>query len=354
MGSNSALYDPCPPLPNVQEMVKSDPFQVPERYIRDEKDIANDAGLCSQLSSEVPIVDFSLLSNGNKEELHKLDQACEEWGFFQMVNHGVATEITKGLKDSALKFFELPLEEKNKIAMPPNDIQGYGHSHVDQVLDWSDKLVLVVYPQQHRKLDVWPPNPFKEAIETYSSELRRIGEELLRSVSLIMGMEKDALLLLHQELVQPMSVAYYPPCFMSDKVMGLSPHSDKGTLGVLMQEEDVPGLQIKHEEKWVPIKSLPNAFVVNVGDIIEIWSNGKYKSIEHRVVTNKSKARISYSTFYIPHRNVDIEPLNQMVLESPGSLPLYKKVTYGDYLKQTQKMKKEGKAHVTEVAKIAN
>lgn len=78
------------------------------------------------------------------------------------MNHGVATEVTKGLKNAAEKFFELPLEDKNKIAMPPNDIQGYGHSHVDhKVLDWSDKLVLVIYPHQYRKPEVWPPTPFK-------------------------------------------------------------------------------------------------------------------------------------------------------------------------------------------------
>ncbi|XP_024189850.1 2-oxoglutarate-dependent dioxygenase 11 isoform X1 [Rosa chinensis] len=352
MGSNSALYAPCPPLPNVQEMVRSDPFQVPERYIRNEKDIANDADLCPQLSSEVPIIDFSLLSNGNKEELHKLDQACKEWGFFHMVNHGVATELMKGMKDYAQKFFELPLEEKNKIAIPPNDIQGYGHSHSDQILDWSDKLVLIVHPHHYRKLEVWPATPFKEAIEAYSSEVKRVGEELLRFMSLIMGMEKDAFLGLHQELVQPMSVAYYPQCYLPDKVLGLGPHSDKGTIGILMQEDDVTGLQIKHEGKWVPIKPIPDTLVVNVGDMMEIWSNGKYKSIEHRVVTNESKARISCSTFYLPRHDVEIEPLDQMVLESPGSLPMYKKVKYGDYLRQTKHMRFEGKAHVIKVAKL--
>ncbi|KAM5560169.1 protein SRG1-like [Rosa sericea] len=355
MESNSALYAPCPSLPNVQEMVRTDPFQVPEKYIRNETDITKDADLCPHLSSEVPIIDLSLLSKGHKEELTKLDQACKEWGFFQVVNHGVATEVTKGLQEAAEKFFELPLDEKNRIAMPPNDIQGYGHTNVDhKVLDWSDKLVLVVYPHQYRKLEVWPPTPFKEAIETYSSEVRRVGEELLRSLSLIMGMQKDAVLGLHQELVQPLSVAYYPQCSMPEKVLGLSAHSDKGSLAIVMQEDDVMGLQIKHNGKWVPIKPIDDAFIVNVGDIIEIWSNGKYKSIEHRVVTNESKARISYSTFCLPHQNAEIEPLDQMVLASPGSFPLYKKVTYGDYLRETKKMKSEGKAHVVEVAKIAS
>ncbi|XP_050383079.1 protein SRG1-like [Argentina anserina] len=354
MESKSAIYAPVPALPNVQEMVRNDPFQVPEKYIRNETDLINDAVLSPHLSSEVPTIDLSLLLKGHEEELDKLDQACKEWGFFQVVNHGVATEVTKGLKDAAEKFFELPLEEKDRIAIPPNDIQGYGHTQVDhKVLDWSDKLVLLVYPHQYRKLDVWPPTPFKEAIETYSSEVRRVAEDLLRSLSVIMGMKKSALLELHQELVQPLSVAYYPQCSMPDKVLGLSAHSDKGSLAIVMQQEDdVMGLQIKHDGQWVPVKPPHNAFVVNVGDIVEIWSNGRYKSIEHRVVTNESKARISYSTFFLPHQNAEIEPLDQMVFQSLGSLPLYKKVTYGEYLRETKRMKSEGKTHVIEVAML--
>ncbi|XP_068317142.1 protein LATERAL BRANCHING OXIDOREDUCTASE 1-like [Pyrus communis] len=80
--------------------------------------------------------------------------------------------------------------------------------------------------------------------------------------------------------------------------------------------------------KWVPVTPILNAFVVNVGDITEIWSNGKYKSIEHRVIANERKARISYASFICPHFDVEIEPLDQMV-DTPR---MYKKVKYGDYL----------------------
>lgn len=81
-----------------------------------------------------------------------------------MVNHVVAREVMQGMKDSAAKFFELPLEEKNKIAMPLDDMQGYGHASVvseDQVLEWSDRLILAVYPSKYRNPKVWPPTPFK-------------------------------------------------------------------------------------------------------------------------------------------------------------------------------------------------
>lgn len=74
------------PVPNVQEMVRSDPLQVPKRYIRNEEDMPKEADICHHLSSEIPIIDFSLLSKGYEEELNKLDLACKQWGFFQVIH----------------------------------------------------------------------------------------------------------------------------------------------------------------------------------------------------------------------------------------------------------------------------
>ena len=94
--------------------------------------------------------------------------------------------------------------------------------------------------------------------------------ELLQSFSLIMGMDKDALLGLHKQLVQAYRVNYYPACAKPDQVLGISPHSDASTISILMQEDDVCGLQIQHNKEWVPVNPIPNALIVNVGDVIEV------------------------------------------------------------------------------------
>ena len=104
----------------------------------------------------------------------------------------------------------------------------------------------------------------------YSSEVKKVGEELLRCLSIIMGMEKDTLLGLHKELLQALRVNYYPQCCMPYKVLGLSPHSDKNSITILMQEDNATGLQIRKAGEWVPVKPIPNALVVNVGDAIEV------------------------------------------------------------------------------------
>ena len=104
----------------------------------------------------------------------------------------------------------------------------------------------------------------------YSTELRRIAVELLVSLSVIMGMDKDALQWLHQELVQVLRVNYYPPCRNPDEVLGFSPHSDSGTITILLQEDIVSGLQVKHGGRWVPVKPTHNALVLKIGDAVEV------------------------------------------------------------------------------------
>lgn len=97
-----------------------------------------------------------------------------------MVNHGVAGEVLQGLKDAAADFFELPLEEKNRISMPSDDIPGYGHAYVvseEQILDWSDALILVFYPSKYRKLKFWPTRPkgFKYVSKTREKYNSRVS-----------------------------------------------------------------------------------------------------------------------------------------------------------------------------------
>ncbi|KAJ7950281.1 2-oxoglutarate (2OG) and Fe(II)-dependent oxygenase superfamily protein [Quillaja saponaria] len=349
-GVNAPTFVPSLPIPNVQELVRKDPLHIPERYVRSQEEMVIVKDVSSH-SSAIPVMNLSLISDGNKEELSKLDVACKDWGFFQLVNHGVPTQVLETMKDAAAKFFELPLEEKSKYSVTSHDIQGYGHAYVvssEQILDWYDALLLVVYPKQYRKLEFWPEG-FKDTIEAYSSELKRVAEALLGSLSLIMGMQKDTLLGLHKELVQGLRVNYYPPCSMPDQVLGLSPHSDTSTITLLMQEDNVSGLEIQHKAEWVPVKPIPNALVVNVGDVMEIWSNGKYKSVEHRAVINKNKARISHALFFFPRDDVDVKPFDHMIdAQRPK---MYNTVRYGEYLRQSMSRKMEGKAH-TDVAMI--
>ncbi|KRH49137.2 hypothetical protein GLYMA_07G135000v4 [Glycine max] len=282
-------------------------------------------------------------------ELLKLEVACKDWGFFRIVNHGVQKELMQKMKDATSEFYNLPIEEKNKYAMASNEIQGYGKGYLvseKQTLDKSDSLMLHIYPTRYRKLQFWPKTPegFKEIIEAYAYEIRRIGEELLSSLSMIMGMQKHVLLELHKESRQALRMNYYPPCSTHELVLGLLKISN--IIILLMQVDDVIELEIQHQGGWVPMTPISNALVVKIRDVIEMWSNGKYKSVEHRAVTKK-KRRISYALFFCPQHDVEVEPLDHMIdAQNPK---LYQKVRFGDYLRQSVQSKLEGKTHLNVV-----
>ncbi|KAL0922242.1 hypothetical protein M5K25_006213 [Dendrobium thyrsiflorum] len=323
------------PTESVQEIVRKNPEVVPERYVRYEDEEGGD-DLLPHLFLEIPVIDLFLLSSGDEEELKKLDMASKEWGFFQIINHDIPTEVLQEMKLTAREFFQLPLEDKMKYFKASNDVQGYGPSPIvyeQQKLDWADILILQVYPTHSRQEKYWPtilPDSTK-FIEAYSKEASRVAEKLLAGFSQLLGMQIEELLKMHCEVLQAMRMNYYPTCPTPEKVIGVSPHADTGTLTLLLQEDDtIDGLQVHHLGEWVSIKPLPNALIINIGDVIEVLSNGRYKSVEHRAMTNERKERISIATFICPSEHVEIEPLASIVYEDLKQK--YKKFRYGDYL----------------------
>ncbi|KAJ8639010.1 hypothetical protein MRB53_015704 [Persea americana] len=106
---------------------------------------------------------------------------------------------------------------------------------------------------------------------------------------------------------------YYPPCPQPESVIGLSPHSDAVGLTILLQINEMEGLQIRKEGLWIPVKPLPNAFIINIGDIVEIISNGVYRSIEHRATANSEQERLSIAAFHSPRLTAEIGPVPSLI-----------------------------------------
>ncbi|CAK7343276.1 unnamed protein product [Dovyalis caffra] len=114
---------------------------------------------------------------------------------------------------------------------------------------------------------------------------------------------------------QLMVVNCYPPCPEPDLTLGIPPHSDYGFLTLLLQDE-VKGLQIQHKENWVTVEPIANSFVVNVGDHLEIFSNGRYKSVLHRVLVNSAKARTSVASLHSLPFKCMIRPCPKLIDEA--------------------------------------
>ncbi|ERN16958.1 protein SRG1 [Amborella trichopoda] len=331
---------------DVQELRRTRPAVVPERYVRDHCE-RPDRVPTNRSTTQVPVIDMSrLLGRESQNELAKLARACEEWGFFQVVNHGVDRALLEKMEGVAKEFFMLPLEEKEKYPMAPGTVQGYGHAFIfseDQKLDWCNMLALGIHPHHIRNPLLWPKKPqqLSETLETYSMNIRRLCQRLLGAIARSLGLREEMFNEMFGEAVQAVRMNYYPPCPRPDLVLGLSPHSDGSAITVLQQDLGSAGLQIRKGNDWVLVEPLQGALVINIGDTIEVLTNGKYQSIEHRVVTNKEKDRLSIVTFYAPSYNINIGPLPRFIDDK--NLAKYRTYNHGDYSRYYVTNKLEGK-----------
>ncbi|KAI4968087.1 hypothetical protein ZWY2020_005435 [Hordeum vulgare] len=313
-----------------------------ERYIQ--KVVDGDTVL-AECSDEVPIIDLAKLLDAESVEAEaaKLKFACEDWGFFQVVNHGIPIELILGMKHDVQKFFQLPLKVKNAYAQRVGDLQGYGQAFVlsdDQKLDWADMFGLFTQPPQARDMSYWPSQPptFRNSIEEYSSNLMQVAHSLATFVAKTLDLDPE--LMADKQVGQFLRMNYYPPCARTpEKVLGFSPHSDGSFLTILLEVNAVQGLQIRRQGAWIPVKPRVDSLLVNVGDFLEIMTNGKYKSIEHRVTINAQKERLSISAFQVPKYDGIISP----VLGTANEKVLYKTMRVEEYARLYLSNKPDGK-----------
>ncbi|XP_031379810.1 protein DMR6-LIKE OXYGENASE 2 [Punica granatum] len=280
-----------------------------------------------QLTS-LPLVDFAELRSlsDRPRALRLLAKACEQYGFFQLVNHGIPSNVISSMTDASSRFFEQPYEERAKyMSSDMTSPVRYGTSFnqsKDKVFCWRDFLKLTYHPMS-QVLPHWPSSPadMREVAATYAQETKQLFLELMDAVLESLGLSQlpgdDSINIMEQfqEGSQLMVVNCYPQCPEPDLTLGMPPHSDYGFLTLLLQDQ-VQGLQILHREDWVTVKPIPGAFVVNVGDHLEIFSNGRYKSVLHRVLVNSARSRISVATLHSLPCECTIRPSSKLIDES--------------------------------------
>ncbi|KAI4371404.1 hypothetical protein MLD38_019645 [Melastoma candidum] len=347
------VMSPVGRVDDVQELRRRRPTGVPARFVRDEDERPNPDALVPPMSTQLPLISLSRLMEGKGDdgrcELYRLAEACRDWGFFQVVEHGVDPELMERMEKVATEFFMLPVEEKRKYPMTPGKVQGYGQAFVfseDQKLDWCNMFALGVEPRAIRIPELWPKTPpdFSETVDRYSRQVRKTCDELLSCISRSLGLRDARLRETFGEAVQAVRMNYYPPCSRPDLVLGLSPHSDGSALTVLQQSPrpaSSAGLQILKDGKWFHVHPIPNAFVINIGDTIEVLSNGRYKSVEHRAVTDGERDRLSLVTFYAPSYDVEVGPLGELMDE--GNPRMYRTYNHGEYSRNYVSQRLQGK-----------
>ncbi|CAA0409665.1 Oxoglutarate/iron-dependent dioxygenase [Arabidopsis suecica] len=336
-----------PKLKTVQEVVAAGE-KLPERYLYtptgDGEGDQPFNGLLPEM--KISIIDLNLLfssSDDGREELSKLHSAISTWGVVQVMNHGISEALLDKIHELTKQFFVLPTKEKQKYAREISSFQGFGNDMIlsdDQVLDWVDRLYLITYPEDQRQLKFWPENPsgFRETLHEYTMKQQLVVEKFFKALARSLELEDNCFLEMHGEnATLETRFNIYPPCPRPDKVLGLKPHSDGSAFTLILPDKNVEGLQFLKDGKWYKASILPHTILINVGDTMEVMSNGIYKSPVHRVVLNGKKERISVATFCNADEDKEIQPLNGLVSEARPRL--YKAVkksekNFFDYYQQ--------------------
>ncbi|ESW13221.1 hypothetical protein PHAVU_008G178000 [Phaseolus vulgaris] len=319
---------------SVKELVESSTtMSVPSNYVCHKT--PEDSMLYYE-TENIPTIDFHQLTSSNPNErskaIQQLGDACRDWGFFMVINHGVSETLREKVLREGQSFFDLSKEEKMEFAGEKIlDPIRYGTSFnvmVDKALFWRDYLKCLVHP--HFNAPSKPP-ALRETVEEYMRKGKEVVEELLKGISLSLGLEENYI---HKRMNVELGckvfvINYYPPCPKPELVMGLPAHTDHGLL-TLLQQNQLGGLQIQHKGKWIPIDPLPNSLLINTGDHMEILTNGKYKSVVHRAVVNTKGTRISVGTAHGPNLDTIVDPAPELVGDDNPAL--YRSITYRDYI----------------------
>ncbi|XP_009601496.1 gibberellin 2-beta-dioxygenase 1-like [Nicotiana tomentosiformis] len=291
--------------------------------------------------NNVPLIDLSKPDSKNL-----IVKACEEFGFFKVINHSVPTEFITKLESEAIKFFSSPLSEKEKAGPP--DPFGYGNKQIGCNGDsgWVEHILVSTnsefnYYKFASILGVNPEN-IRAAVNDYVSAVKKMACEILEMLAeglKIHPRNVFSKLLMDEKSDSVFRLNHYPPCteiqqFNDNNLIGFGEHTDPQIISVL-RSNNTSGLQILLKNgHWISVPPDPNSFFVNVGDSLQVMTNGKFKSVKHRVLANSMKSRLSMIYFGGPPLSEKIAPLASLM---EGEDSLYKEFTWFEYKKSAYK-----------------
>ncbi|CAL1375898.1 unnamed protein product [Linum trigynum] len=297
-------------------------------------------------TAKLPVIDLS--SPDRLSTANSIRQACVDYGFFYLANHGVEEELIKRAFEESRKFFSLPLDEKMKL--PRKEHRGYSPLYAenldpDSSSKGDSKEAFYVGPVRgsgnKAELNQWPSPEvlpsWRSTMESYHEKVMSAAGRLISLIALALKLDEDYFVKVGA-LDDPegfLRLLHYPGELGSsdeEPIYGASAHSDYG-MTTLLLTDGVAGLQVCREKwrqprVWEDVPQIHGCFIVNIGDMMERWTNCLFRSTLHRVMPT-GQERYSMAFFMDPNPDCIVECLESCCSESCP--PRFPAIRSGDY-----------------------
>ncbi len=287
------------------------------------------------MSYQPPILSARRLHE--RDTLAAMDRACREWGVFFLADHRL--HDSGGLLECARRFFHQPLNLKHRVRRTQSNPWGFFDEELTKnTRDW--KEIYDVGPEKGDWVPQWPERnaAFRALCEAHYAACEALSFELLCAISGNLGVAGDFLFhAFEPDHASFLRLNYYPTCAApaapatattpQDGYLGVNHHTDSGVLTLLASDGE-PGLEVFLDEAWRSVVAPPGVLIVNIGDVVQVWSNDRYRAPLHRVRCRRNRERLSAPFFFNPRESFDYSPLSTA---ASNARPRYRAINFGEF-----------------------